>query len=144
MMSKKLSKAFFVAVRKGDVVAVQSALADGADPNGRDEYQLTPLMWAARRGHFSVFSELMKAGADLNAVDLTKSTFLHHAVLFRHLEFLRDALSVGGIPLNEPDLHGFTPLDLAMVDEKLVFREAGSALLRKAGAKPEVYKNGGF
>src|SRR5215217_4313253 len=105
-MSEKFKKAFFVAIRKGNMDAVRGALLEGADPNWRDENDLTPLIWFARKGHFEVFSELLNAGADMNLVDCLERTFLHHCVLFRKHEFLRRALALPGIPLNAVESFG--------------------------------------
>lgn len=136
-MSDKFSKAFFVSIRKGDLVAVKRALMEGADPNGRDENDLAPLMWSARKGHFPVFLELLKAGADLKLVDATKRTFLHHCIGFKKHNFLSQALDISGIPLDATDMHGFTALDVAIADFK---NERCVELLRAAGAKPNLYK----
>ena len=134
-MSEKFSNAFFVAVRKGNLGAVRSALAEGADPNSRDENNLTPLMWSARKGHFHIFSELLKAGANLNLLDNTKRTFLHHCVLFKKHDFLSQSLGVSDVPLNATDMHGFTAIDVAIADDN----PRCADLLKKAGAKPNIY-----
>jgi len=64
-MNPKLSTTFLKAIREGDIKIVRACLAEGADPNTRDQYNLTALMWSARRGHFDVFSALVKAGPTL-------------------------------------------------------------------------------
>ena len=134
-MSAKFLNTFFIAIRKGDLHQLRNALAEGADPNSRDEYDLTALMWSARKGHFDIFSELLKAGADLNAIDATKRTFLHHCVLFKKHDFLREALGISGVFLDAADMHGFTALDVAIADDNRRCAE----LLKKAGAKAQVY-----
>ena len=134
-MSKTFLAAFFVAIRKGNLNVVRNALAEGADPNSRDKYDLTPLIWSARKGHFDIFSELLKAGADLNVIDTTGRTFLHQCVLFKKHDFLRQALGVPVVTLDAADMHGFTALDVAIADDN----RRCADLLKRAGAKAQVY-----
>ena len=46
---------------------VQTLLRQRHDPNERDRYGLTPLMWAARAGAVDAMTALLDAGADPNA-----------------------------------------------------------------------------
>ena len=133
-MSNKFLALFFKAIRKGDINTVRAALTEGADSNSRDEHHLTALMWAARSGHFDVFSELLRSGADLIATDKTKRTFLHHCVLFKKHDFLTQVLELPGIPLHTPDMHGFTALDVAIADNN----RRCADLLERAGAKSKL------
>jgi ankyrin repeat protein len=137
-MSDKFLKAFFIAVRKGDTVAVRRAIAEGADPNAKDENDLTPLFWLARKGHFNLFTELLKAGADVNYRDAMNQTFLHHCVLFKKHDFLKEALTLSNVPLDGHDCKGFTALDIAIAD----CNQPAADLLKAAGANPNIYTKG--
>lgn len=53
------------AAKSGDMAAVQSALAAGADVNATNERGATPLMMAAAYGHAEIAKKLIAAGADL-------------------------------------------------------------------------------
>jgi ankyrin repeat protein len=54
--------------RSGNVAAVKSLLAHGANPNYQEpSQQQTALMWAAARGHVGVVKALLEAGASVSA-----------------------------------------------------------------------------
>ena len=58
----------FEAARTGDVTVVQTRLTEGAQPNARDGFGQTPLMYAAGgSGSLATMSALVTAGADLDA-----------------------------------------------------------------------------
>jgi glutaminase len=54
---------------RGDLNGIRTALAAGADVNGRDYDQRTPLHLAAAEGQLAVVKYLVAKGADLGAVD---------------------------------------------------------------------------
>ena len=91
------------------------AIRAGGDPNTRDEYDLTVFIWCARKGHVAVAQVLRAAGADIEARDVTQSTAIHHAVLFRRTAFIDYLLSIGA-DIAATDIHGCTALDLALWD----------------------------
>jgi ankyrin repeat protein len=65
------------AAKRGDEEEVARLLADGADPDARDEVQAwTPLMRALEAGHLEVAKRLIEAGADVNAAAETGTTAL--------------------------------------------------------------------
>ena len=57
-------KRLFCAVDIRDADAVEHALAEGADPNVRQETNWTPLYWAAGYGDAGICRLLLEAGAD--------------------------------------------------------------------------------
>jgi len=57
------------AAKRGDVAAVKSLIAKGANVNARTNYGATALHFAADRGHLEVIKVLVEAGADVNAKD---------------------------------------------------------------------------
>jgi ankyrin repeat protein len=64
-----LGEGLLDAARKGDVAAVKSLLAKGADVNAKTRYNQTPLMFAAQQGHIEIVKLLLEAGADVNVTD---------------------------------------------------------------------------
>jgi len=61
-------KAFFKAVKDGDLILVEQRLAE--DPNlvhARDQDMSTPLHWAAWKGHPTIIHTLIDSGADIHA-----------------------------------------------------------------------------
>ncbi len=68
------------AAQNGNLAAVQTLLADGADIHARDTaYKSTPLMWAADKGHPEVAKLLLENGADINRIDSYGRTALKWA-----------------------------------------------------------------
>lgn len=131
-MNKRDCNKYFAAIKKGDLIAVRGLLAAGADPNARDQYDLTPLIWSARKGQYEVFRALLEAGAEMNAVDTPKRNFLHHAVLSGRADFISKALSHPGVDINAKDDSDSTPLDLAIYARNepiaYILRQAGSVI----------------
>jgi len=61
--------ALTIAAENGDAVSIRTLLARGADANGKDSHGLTPLVRAARRGHYAAAEALLDGGADPNLFD---------------------------------------------------------------------------
>jgi ankyrin repeat protein len=62
------------AAADGSVVAVEAALADGADVEARDDRERTALLLAVTRDHVDVARVLVARDADVNAVDDQRDT----------------------------------------------------------------------
>ena len=84
----------------GDLDTVNQMLADGADPNIRDDRNAVPIIYAAVGGHTNVVEALLNAGADKDAPALI--TALHRAVARNHLA-VADLLIVAGANIDAPD-----------------------------------------
>ena len=54
---------------EGDENAVLGLLSRGADPNGMSLARTHPLYEAAKNGHLACVKQLLKAGAEVNAVN---------------------------------------------------------------------------
>ena len=63
--------------RDGNVDAVRSWVASGADINVVDERGITPLMWASRWHHAECVAEMLRLGADARRVNNSGWTALH-------------------------------------------------------------------
>lgn len=55
------------AASRGDLAGAQALIKAGADPNAKDSYDYTPMMWAIRRGNLSMAQLLFSANAKLPA-----------------------------------------------------------------------------
>jgi len=101
-------------------------IAEGADVNAKsDGSGVTPLHFAADRGHTEVVELLITAGADVNAKNTFSVTPLHSAASEGHKE-VGELLIAEGADVNVTSILG-TPLDQA---------EGETAdLLRKHGGK---------
>jgi ankyrin repeat protein len=100
------------ASKRGDDEEVARLLADGADPDARDEIQAwTPMMRALEAGHLELAKRLIEAGADVNAKAETGTTVLMVAAGKGHEEFVRLLLQAGADP-GARDMHGKTALDI--------------------------------
>jgi hypothetical protein len=99
-------------ISRGDVAAMESALRDGADVNGRGKRGLTTLLWAVAKRNVPAFELLLKNGAVLDA-DLAESfyntwggspkTVIEQIVIDDDPGFLRAAIGHGLAPDYIPD-----------------------------------------
>jgi len=112
-----------IASESGDAVTIRTLLARGADANGKDSSGLTPLVRAARRGHYDAAKALLDSiwsrpgwSPLMNAV---------HKSQPRIVKLLIDA----GADVNARASDGTTPLALA--EDKDI-----TAILVAAGASP--------
>ena len=108
----QLNKDLIEAGKKGDIAAVKSLLAKGADVNATDKDDNTVLMWASINGHTEVVGWLIKEKADVDLVNRWNSTALIRASLFAHLEVVR-LLIKAGADVNVRDKAGQTALGRA-------------------------------
>ena len=95
------------AAEAGDSARLSSLLNDGADPNTKDRWCKTALMWASRKGHRECMELLITKGADLNEKDIDGETALMK-VSTRGSRECMELLITKGADLNETDDHGWT------------------------------------
>jgi ankyrin repeat protein len=119
-------------VFKNDPVGLRKALADGADPYGRDGDGRTPLIHAAIDNRLEVANELLDSGVQVDAQDQLGNSALHYAAQGDHLEMARLLIDKGGANVDVVEIHGNTPLWRAVFN----FRGRGELILAllKAGA----------
>ncbi|MBL8297712.1 MAG: ankyrin repeat domain-containing protein [Rhodanobacteraceae bacterium] len=123
---------FFRACRTGNIKVIRECLGDGLDPNSRDEDFLTGLIWAGRKGKIESAQVLLEHGAELEAGDKRCRTALFHATVFNHLEFV-EYLVARGANVNPVDMHGCTPLDIALIESPTQM----AVTLKKLGGYPK-------
>ena len=91
---------FLVAARKGDLAAIEAALARRVNVEMEDAGRRTAMMRAASFGQAAVITRLAKAGANVNArFSIEFDTPLHMAARGNHADAVR-ALAAAGADLN--------------------------------------------
>ena len=104
----------FEAAKQGDVTAVRSLLAGGADPNEARGDGLTPLHMAAQGGHIEVVRVLIDGGAKADAkTRIGAYTPLHLAGGGGHASVVRALMEAGADPATVTTTTGVTALHLA-------------------------------
>ncbi len=98
--------ALFKGIIDGDVVAVKSLLAQGADPNEKDDIGATPLWVAAGKGRPKIVELLLQHGAEVGRRSMGGSTALWVASQFGHLPDVKILLAHGADVNAKDDLGG--------------------------------------
>ncbi len=88
------------AAARGDVRAIGSLFAKGANAGVRDSHQRTPLHVAAFRSHHTAMRALVIGGADPNALERDRYDIVTIAAVANDLPTLALALELGNIPKN--------------------------------------------
>jgi ankyrin repeat protein len=130
------------AILKGDLAAVRTALKAGEDIEqrypamGTFQDGHTPLLIAARDGHTEIVSELIRHGANVNAVESVFGAVpLHKATYHGYLETTKLLAHAPGINLDyQGPSNGYTPLHDALWH---AYPECAKALL-DAGARTDL------
>lgn len=127
-----------------DLIKVRNALADGADPNARDEDGRTPLFSGVLGGSIGLVGLLLESGADVNARDAHGFTPLHFAAQEMLPEIAR-LLIAKGADVNARDEDGSSVLWRAIFSahDHGGARNDVVAILVAAGAKPDLPNNAG-
>ncbi|XP_066909426.1 serine/threonine-protein kinase TNNI3K isoform X2 [Halyomorpha halys] len=81
--------------------------------NERDGEGMTPLQWAAIRGHAGVLKKLLSFGADVHSLDYGNFTALHLSAMSGKVEAVRVLLEHGS-KVNAVNADGDTPLHMAI------------------------------
>ncbi len=100
------------AAAQRNATSVCLLLQSGADPNARDRWGRTPIMWAARvilSDDRSTIASLARGGADVNAQDQEGLTALHIAAANAFDAEIDDLLAAGAV-VDARDHKGQTPL----------------------------------
>ncbi len=128
-----------LATYAGEIGNISLLHANGGDVNRKmlllGQFPTSSLSLAVSFGEVDVMKTLIAAGADIREHDPDGLSLLHSAVLANHPEAAQ-VLIAAGVPLNDTDKHGYTPLLYASTvdfgDDRMV------KLLLKAGADPKM------
>jgi ankyrin repeat protein len=129
--------ALMQAVKKNDVEAVRQLIGKGIDVNQLDANNDSPLIMAAYKGHTEIVALLLKAGADVAAVDPgMKATALHAAAYAGNTEAAKLLIEFGIDIDKQGPVNGYTALHDAIwennVETARVLIEAGAKLTLKS------------
>ena len=83
---------------RNDTNAVQTLLSNGANPNLRDGRQRTLVHIAAHASAYDTLRILVKAGADINAMEFQDYDAITIAAVANDVQMLKLALELGGNP----------------------------------------------
>ncbi|KAJ5419448.1 uncharacterized protein N7487_002998 [Penicillium crustosum] len=98
----------------GDLNSIAMLLNwDGIELNSTDFLGRTALQIATEQGYYKIFVLLIKAGADINAVDTYQSTVLHQASMKGNISMVKLLLRIPQVNINAQDIYGSTALCLA-------------------------------
>ncbi|XP_048247501.1 inversin-A-like [Haliotis rufescens] len=98
----------------GDVEMVKFILSQKmADINSRGVSNMTPVMWAAYRGHSEVVEFLMCEGADVSLVDVNGNNILHWACEGGDAQIVKFVLSLDKMDIDARNEKGQTAADFA-------------------------------
>jgi ankyrin repeat protein len=106
----------------------------GAEVNKADNSEeLTPLMLAVRFGHPQCITELIAAGAHINALEPSGWSALYFAIPRGDINIVEELLA-SGATVNGTDNEGWTPLHIAAI----YFQPKIYDLLKSRGAKENI------
>ncbi|HYR78192.1 MAG TPA: ankyrin repeat domain-containing protein [Pyrinomonadaceae bacterium] len=91
-------EAFMRSAEKGDSAAVGKSLAEGINPNAKDQTGKTALMWAVTSGDLVTVKLLLDHGADLSARDDQGHTAFTLAAAKRRMDIAQVLLNKGAKP----------------------------------------------
>lgn len=94
-MQSTLSELLLIAAEKGDIVPVQTSLAQGAEVNAKDDDGQTALIKAAWEGYSDIIQTLLDNGAEVDAKDSDGQTALMWAARGGHTDIVETLLDYG-------------------------------------------------
>lgn len=127
------------AAKRGDEHAVHFLIEQGADLDTRDPVRYTALHWAGIRGHWRILSELVEAGAPVDAVGFDGGTPLFGVCHHDNPDAVRELIDAGA-EIDRQNQWGRTPLHVAARRGCLEVAE----VLLDAGADPNATTKEGW
>ena len=125
-------------IQKGNERIVSFLLENGAEPDSRDQYGITPLSYAASNGEDTLVEMLLaRRDVQLNSRDDYGETPLAKAVIHRHTGVVKLLLQRDDLEVNSINSNGYTPLCRAILIEN------GEATVRLLLDRKDVNVNTG-
>jgi ankyrin repeat protein len=122
-VADNLDNRLFDAIASGNKIAVEQALADGADVDSRARDQATLLMIAALDDQPAIAELLLSRGADVMARNSGGFTSLHAAAFSGDLPIAKLLLDKGAMLEDAANKAGVTPLMVAGEENRLELAE---------------------
>lgn len=135
-----IGRALMESARTGDIAALRSQLAVGAEVDARDAEGRSALHLAAATGSTDAARELLAAGADVNATDQNGDTPYYVAALARHAELAGLLLDAGADRVGTR-AYGGTPL-IAIAERGWV--DVAAEILRRPNIPVDHVNNLGW
>ena len=131
-----------IAAGNGPLPLVRSLLKNGADPNGKTQNGITPLMYASVAARSEALSLLLAAGANIDAkLPGTEETALCQTcgTIGTELNEVLAVLASAGANVNAPTSEGWTPLTISIgCKASAIDRAERVATLLAAKADPNL------
>lgn len=108
-MKKETTNSLHTVAAKGDLELCKLLIEHGKDINAKDEWGLTPLLWAAQHGRTATCKLLLDHGADINVADEYGKTPLHMAAQYGYTEICKLFIEHGS-DINVKDCNNRSPL----------------------------------
>jgi ankyrin repeat protein len=135
----EVNKQLWMGAYYGHLDQVQSALAQGANPNFKGKGGFTPIVIAARNGYLEIVQYLMDHGAEMDKRDNSRKKSALLAAAFKSQNEVAEYLLAHGADINAQAINGFTPLhDAAWVGDYQLVK-----LLVERGARTDIKNNDG-
>ncbi len=84
-----MDELLFKAVQEGNAEAVKSLLDGGVDANVKDNFDYTPIAYAAHNGYTEIVRLLIGKGANVNVIDNDGDTPLTYAMEANHTDIIK-------------------------------------------------------
>lgn len=135
-----ISQDIHSAARDGNADLLEELLRAGADPNDKDTWGQTPLMYAAGADNYETTLFLLDAGADVNATSLAGWTALMYAARGAAAADTVELLLRRGADVHIQNEGGLTAADLASgaAAEALIAHEARQRAAAEEAARVEA------
>ena len=128
------------AISSNDATLVKQLIQQGCDVNKLDAGHNPPLIIAAYKGYAEIVSLLLKAGADVRAIDPgMKATALHAAAYAGRTEAAKQLITYGIDVNKQGPYNGYTALHDAIWQNNIDVAE----LIIEAGADLSIRSNDG-